>query len=555
MKKATKIMALVIAVVMLAGTLCGCGGSKQAREKGKYTYWSTVVSSAQQTISSYEDMQLYQELCKRTGVEVDFIHPTAGSTGSEAFQILLTSTDMPDMVEYSWKNYPGGADAAINNKVIISLNDYLEEYAPNYYSYVGENGEKNIANGGLYKAQAMTQEGNYYGFNNLNIGQYRGFSGIYIRKDLLDKWGVEVPVTIDDWTNVLATAKANGIKYPLTGTKSLFDISGTNLFNTAWEVGKTFHVEDGKIVFAPGKAAYKEYVKTMADWMKKGYVDPDYITNDTTALQAAITSTKSIVSNGFVGSGLGRMLPAMEGNAEYPDFSLVACTFPVMNEGDKAWFQEIQGEAIDPAIAITTSCGAKDEERYKEAIKFCDYLYSEEGMVLKSFGIEGKTFTKTEKKPEEIGPDGEKYKYTYTAAITDRAEQEKIGAHSVEAALFHYMRPANCPGLNQHPDYLEGFYPYQEQKDAFKIWNTHIDEARKHVLPPFTLTNEETTRKNEIQIKALDTLNAAISNIILGKADISTFDSAVAKAKKDGYDELTQINQTALDRYYKLLEK
>ncbi len=551
MKRTAKILAVLVALVMTASALCGCGAGKKERTAGKYTYWATVNAQVQQTQSSYEDMLMYQEMSKRTGIEVDFIHPTAGSTGSEAFQILLTSADLPDMIEYGWKSYPGGADAAIANKVIISLNDYLKDYAPDYYDYM--EGERGKANNGLYKIHAKTQGGNYYGFGKLAIGTYRGFQGFFVRKDLLDKWGLDVPVTIDDWTEVFATAKANGVRYPLTGTKTLFSIDGLELFNGAWQVGKDFHMEGDKVIFALDKPEYKEYVKTMADWMKKGYIDPDYITNDANAMLAAMTSTKSIASYGSVGNTIGKILPAMEGNEEYPDFNLVGCPHPVLSEGEVNWFQEIQSEAGDPSIAISTTCGAKDEQRYKEAIKWCNYLYSEEGKVLKIFGVEGKTFTKKEK--AEIGEDGEKYTYTYTDAIYDKAKQEAVGAHSVEAALYHYMRPANSPGLNQHSDYLDGFYPYQVQKDALKLWNANIDTAREHVLPPYTLTNEETARQNEIKAKAFDTLNAGVSNIILGKAGINTFDSVVDKAKKDGYDELTAIYQAALDRYNKLVNQ
>ncbi|MBQ2910973.1 MAG: hypothetical protein IJE55_01660 [Clostridia bacterium] len=138
--------------------------------------------------------------------------------------------------------------------------------------------------------------------------------------------------------------------------------------------------------------------------------------------------------------------------------------------------------------------------------------------------------------------------------IYDTDKQESVGAHSVEAALYHYMRPANSPGINQHNDYLDGFYPYEEQKDAIKVWNKYIDTAKQHVLPPYTLTNEEMARVNEINAKAYDKLNAVISNIILGKADISAYDAAVSTAKKDGYDEMRDIYQAALDRYNSLIK-
>ena len=536
MRKLAKILALTLALVLVVGAFAGCGGKETAKEKGKYTYWVSISGTAAQTLSSYEDMFMYQELERRTGVDVEFIHPAKGSTGSEAFQILLTSTDMPDMIEYDWTAYPGGLDKAIENKVIISINDYMKEYAPNYYSYM--EGDKAADNNYLYKVQSLTQKGNYYGFKNLNFGTRRGFSGFMIRKDMLDKWGLEVPVTIDDWDNVLKVAKENGIKKPITGTNSLFAITGSNRFNTAWEVGKTYHVEGDKIIFALDKPAYKEYVAHMADWFKKGYIDPDYITNEAEVVRANMTNGTSIVVDGFIGGMMGKLLPAMA--EKDPNYNVVACPYPVLNEGDRAWFQEIQGEAIEPTIAITYNCGIKDEDRYKEAISWCDYIYSDEGTILKCFGVKGKTYNEVKNEDGSIG---------YEYIITSPEEQAKVGAHSVDAVLYHYFRPANSPGFNQHDDYLKGFYPYEQQLEALEVWNKDIDEARKHVVPKLSYTDEEATRMAELNTKCREKLDAAISKIICNETSIDTFDAAVKTAKKDGYDELVKIIQTAYDRY------
>lgn len=536
MRNTMKFFALVLTLVLTFGVLTGCGGSKTVKEKGKYTYWVTMSGSSSQTLEKYDDMFMYQELEKRTGIDVDFIHPSKGSTGNEAFQILLTSSDMPDMVEYSWKSYPGGPDAAIDNKVIISLNEYMKEAAPNYYAYM--EGEKAADNGKLYKVQSITEKGNYYGFQNLNFGTYRGFSGLYIRKDLLDKWGLEVPVTIDDWTEVFKVAKENGIKKPLTGGSGLFAITGSELFNIAWDVAKDYYIMDGKIKFGPAEAKYKEYIAQMADWYKNGYIDPDFITNDSNVIQGNMTNGTSIATSGYVGSGMGVLLPAME--EKDPNYSLVACPHPVLKEGNVSLFQEVQPESNDPAIAITYQCGKDDAERYKEAMTWCDYLYSDEGIILKSFGVKGVTYN------EEVQADGSvKYKYI----ISSPEEQEKIGAHSVEAALYHYLRPANSPGFNQHSDYLEGFYPYEQQKEALKIWNTHVEEAKKHVMPTMSYTDEEATKTAEINTKIREKFNADIMDIIRNEISIDKYDSIVDKAMKDGFDELVSIHQAAYDRY------
>lgn len=536
-----KILSVLISVIILIGIFAGCSQSNKAVHTGStFTYWVTMTSAASQTLTSYNDMLMYQEISKATGTDVKFIHPSAGTTGTEAFQILLSSGDYPDMIEYSWKSYVGGPDQAIKDGVIISLNDYLKDYAPNYYDYL--EGEKGKDNGYLYKAQSMSDEGNYYGFKNMNIGTYRGFGGLYIRKDKLDEWGLDIPVTIDDWTLCLKTAKENGFKVPLTGTKALFSIAGANMFNTAWNVGKSWYVDNGKVKFGPFEKEYKEYTAKMAEWMKAGYVDQDYVTNVNTNVEGYMTNDTSIATYGFVGGGIGKLLPAME--EKNPNYNVVACPYPVLKEGDIPWFQEVQSEATDDCIAISVQCGMENEERYKEAVKWCDYIYSDEGTVLKCFGIEGDTFT-VEKDEEGVEH------YIYTDKIMDH---ENIGAHSVQAALYHFFRPANSPGLNQHPDYLNGFYPYQQQKDAIVVWNKYVDEAKKHIFPPVSYTGEEAAEKATIEASGRDNLDAAISNIILGKASMETYDDAIKQAKKAGYDKLLKIQQNAYNRYISMLK-
>lgn len=82
------------------------------------------------------------------------------------------------------------------------------------------------------------------------------------------------------------------------------------------------------------------------------------------------------------------------------------------------------------------------------------------------------------------------------------------------------------------PDYLKGFYPYEEQTEAIVLWNQNTDEAKKHVFPPVNYTGEEASRKATIESAASSNLNATISNIILGKVSIDEYDKAISVEKK-----------------------
>ena len=350
---------------------------------------------------------------------------------------------------------------------------------------------------------------------------------------MLKKWGMDIPETIDDWTAIFAKAKAEGIETPFTTDKAL--ISNTYMsinFHYAFNVGSSFYINDnGKVVYAPFEKGYKEFIAQIAEWVKLGYIDTGFVTNDYDTIVGKIVNGQAIASGGGIGGTIGKVLPA--GKSVNPDFDVVACPYPVAKKGDEVKYLPVTSEATAIANAITKDC-----TNIEKAIQWCDFVYSEEGFLLQTFGVEGDTYTVEEK-------DGEKH-YVYTEKITN---PEVSGVESVSQALYKYMLPANHPGLDQHPDYLDNYYQYQVQKDALKLVNENIDATKAHVLPELSFTEEESQKKVDIEMQAFDALEVAISNIALGRASIDTFDDAIKEAKANGYDELLDIYQTAYDRY------
>ena len=537
MKKAKRIIALICTVLMITACFAGCGSEKEtALTDGKsFSFWTVMDAVSTSTLSSYNEMMIYQEMEKRTGVHIDFIHPIEGSTGNEAFIAMLSGAEIPDMIEYSWDGYTGGPQQALDDEVIVSLNDYLKDHAPNYYEYM--EGDTGKANQYRWKLEATTDDGRYYGFNILNIGSTKSFAGLYIRGDKLRAWGMEIPETIDDWTAVLAKAKAEGFQKPFTSALGpiTFKSADNTSFNSAFGVGKGLYLEGDEVVFGPFQKGYKEYVAQLADWTKAGYLDTGFVTNDSAKIEGNMANDISIAAWGYIGSGIGKIMPAAQ--AKNPQFELVACPYPVATKGGKAEFQQVFAEATTLAIGITPSCG-----NIEKAVEWCDYIYSEEGSVLQIFGIEGDTYT-TEEREDGIH-------YVYTDKIKYPTE-----FNSVSEALYHYMLPCNHPGLNQHPDYLEGYYPYQQQVDAVKTWNECAEYAKAHRLPTLSYTEEESREQIDIIEVAEPELEVAICDIILGKKTIDTYDAAIKKAKENGYDRYIEIAQGAYNRYVSKLDK
>ena len=112
------------------GTEQTSGSNNEPAKAPELTYWVELNANVSQVVKEMGETEFAKELQKRTGIKVKYEHPPAGQA-TEAFNILVASGDYPDIIEYTWTNYPGGPVAAIDNGVIIELNEAFEKYSPN----------------------------------------------------------------------------------------------------------------------------------------------------------------------------------------------------------------------------------------------------------------------------------------------------------------------------------------------------------------------------------------------------------------------------------------
>ena len=103
-------------------------------------------------VQSYNEVAMYQQREKDTGIHIDFIHPAVGQE-NEQFNLVLASGSLPDIIEFDWSTYVGGPQQAINDGLLLHWMDYME-YAPNYQKAMTE-GE--LAD--IYRRGSTTDDG------------------------------------------------------------------------------------------------------------------------------------------------------------------------------------------------------------------------------------------------------------------------------------------------------------------------------------------------------------------------------------------------------------
>ncbi len=526
MKKRLRTIAALTAVMVCFGAcLPGCTGKQKSGDAEKddntFTYWAPMPNAAAAYIQSMNELDIYQELEKRSGIHIEFIHPPVGQD-AEQFNLMIASGDLPDMIEYYWNGvYTGGADKAVEDGVIIPLNDYLDDYAPNYKKALttGENAEG-------YRKGALTDNHNYYAFLSLNEGNNRVFNGYMFRGDWLEELNLPVPKTIDEWTTALRRFRdEKGASVPLTGSSEAF--TGNSMLSGAFGISTGLYLDNNKVKYGPGEPEYKQYVQLLRDWYSEKFIDNDYPTNNNDVIDSKILNGNAGVISGSVGATMGTYLKQMAGKDE--KFSLVAAPMPVLNNDSVNNFAQIQFDIQEPGLAITKSC-----RDVKKAIKWADYLYSEDGYNLMNFGIEGTTYNM----------DGQKHKYT------DLILNNPQG-HSVSEALSLHTRASYAsPGMNQAADYLDQYYQFESQKEAIKLWGSYSGEAKKITLPSLIPLSEESDEYASLKTNITTYVEEMTMKFIIGSESMDNFDKFTEKLKTTfQLDKYVSMVQKMYDRY------
>ncbi|MBR2884927.1 MAG: extracellular solute-binding protein [Clostridia bacterium] len=527
MKK--RILAGFVAAVLVCVCFAGCDNKKEevSTNEKSFTYWVELPSATATTVSNVGEIAMYKEMEKMTGIKVQFIHPPTGQS-AEKFNLMMASREFPDVIEYNWAKYQGGATKAVSDGVAYPLNDIMEEHAPNFAKIMNDHPE--------FRREATTLDGKFYGFPSVRNGKgSQVYGGLYLRKDWLDDLGLEVPETIDEWETVLRAFKEKkGAIAPLLLSKGNFITASNNPhFTNAYNVGEGYYVDDnGKVCYGPAMDVYKDYLERMHSWYEEGLLDKEFATINGSAAQARILEGESGAGWGFLGSVLGGYLNAWKARGD-DHIELVGAQYPVMNKGEEPNFLPATSLVSGPQAVITTK--AKNPEMIAG---WLDYFYEPAGYNLLSFGVEGETYNMVNGVP------------TYTELVTKDPD-----GLSVFEVLGKYCRPTGGPGYPGDDDpgmtdeRLAQDYPYQCQIDALRTWSKYAVNSLQHQLPNLEYNTENSEERANLHLDINSYAEEMIMRFIIGDESLDNFEKFQKQMKKMGLDRLLEIQQEAYDAY------
>ena len=492
-------------------------------------YWCELPDDTAASVTNFGDTPLYKYIEQQTGITLQFTHPTAGNE-QEQFNLMVASSSLPDIIEWDFVNmYPGGAEKAISDNVIIPLNDLITNYAPDLNKIISSDQEPNKT----VKKMMTTDNGQIFTTPLMMLDNIQPiWHGPQIRQDMLDSLGLSVPVTIDDWTNMLTQFKDKlNCPYPFSVLAApsinwLFTDSHGG-FAGAYGVCTDFYLDGSTIKYGPIQPGFKDYLTLMASWYQQGLLDPDFATQDRATLDAKVTSGQVGSYLGNASGSMGRYLDSLKG--KNTPIKLVGAQWPVLKQGDVFKF----GQKDTPMVQGPTTCISTACKHTKEAMELLDYGYSDEGNLVYNYGIEGQSYTMVNNAP------------TFTDLILNNPN----GLTTAQACSL-YEREANCgPFVCDLGSFQQVGLKYPEQQAAVQAWgNPGLGSA---YLPPISPTPDDSKVVSQVMTDVNTYVQEMFYKFIMGQEPLSNFDSYVTQVQGMGIDKVVQIYTAALDRYNK----
>ena len=462
----------------------------------------------------YNENAFFQELEKRTNVHIEFQTVPQGST--DAFNLMIASGEIPDLI-YGPGSYQDGLDAGIDDGIYLDLTPYLEKELSHYNKLRTQNEE--------IQRNSLTDSGRVAAAFQIYQTQQPPWMGLMMRKDWLDELGLQVPKTASEWETVLTAFKDKKGAYAPLAIGGILGSYGQGYSIASGIFTGNYLNVDGKVAFNDTTDNMKAFITLLADWYKKGLIDPDFMTKQNTffADTAMVTTGQTGV---FV--SMYTMADMYKAASEDKDFELVAVNPPIPDSGEEGKIGYVPAMIGGAGMAVSA-----ESENKEIAVKWLDYLFSEEGALLANYGIEGDTFN--------YDKDGK-------PVFTEKVTKNPDGLSMSQAMALYTCPPSMLPCSYDWTRELAGVS--QPSIDMMNVWN---QQNRDYNYPgQATMTSEENREYASLYNNIQTYSTERVTQFITGVHDINTeWDDFVNTIKDQGSDRCVELKQAALDRYLK----
>ena len=461
-------------------------------------------------LSELQDLDAIQELQARTGVTIEYTELDFW-TSMEKMNIAIASGDYPAII--SNLAYTGGDTAAMTDEVIVDLTDMLPEYSPNYQYLIDSNPDE---------AAIFRSDGRVLAYRS----PYDNFvqnQGMVVRKDWLEEQNLDVPTTYDEMFNILTTFRdaydgitplyfnsqcmINGLVVGYDVAAFGADASGSSL---------PYYAVDGEVHCTLLEDGYKEYLQEMNKWYNEGLFARDFASIQYDPMGGVLGE---MTANGTVGvwctSGEGI------NNITFP----VTCAPNLtLEKGGKDHLTSTSLLTDSDNTYVTACC-----DDVETAMRFLDYLYSEDGILFYNYGFEGIDYELDENN---------------VPRFTDAVVNNEYGVDVQN--MLRIRRPYTlCSSMMIL--YATAEYNTDLKNEAWDVWTSNMDG--EYFIPTnVSMDADETETAGYYGTDIVTYACETIPQFISGDIGFDQWDAFVARLHEMSIDECIAAEQSAYDR-------
>jgi putative aldouronate transport system substrate-binding protein len=453
-----------------------------------------------------EDLTI-AELQKRTNVYFNIISIDSGYW--DKYKVMLASNDLPDLI------FTTVADAKRYGMegLFLSLDELLEQHGKHILTAIEQEG---IAE------DMRALDGKIYFFPKISLQQPEPFM---VRQDWLDRYGLDNPDTLEDLYQMLKTFKekdpaGNGRTIPY-GSLMYNDpsICYLNAFYRAFTVDQDFILNEDRMVWGPAQPEMKQAMRYLNRLYAEGLLDPE-------APILAKKQWEERVSAGRVG-----MIVYSSVRADYftqildrtdPSAKMVGIKPPIGIDGQRH-VAPLPRFSTDFCMVIS-----KDSTHAELIVKFFDYVFSPEGRMVVSYGVEGNSYEIRKGKP----------------VFTEKMYREEAGWNMFVKAGIGGRRIACWPYDDAMVQQLKGTLSLE----ALQLTWPYVD-------PPTPILNFDQQELEIIEAEYQDLKDKTsefLLKFLIGELSVDTgWEAYIEELKRVGLDELEDAYNQAYARRYR----
>jgi putative aldouronate transport system substrate-binding protein len=510
---------LLISVVAVTLALAGCQpaapapGETAGQESPAVDKVALWTPCAADTVPDWNADPILQEVEKATNTDIEVTTFDWGAFPDQ-LNAAAASGGFPDIVGVIGPEQRSLLEGWAREGVLASFSGDVAAAAPNVLAQYD-------ANPAL---KEMTIDGESY-FQPVGWGDGvdPNMGLIHVRKDLLDKYGMEPPETFEEYFGYLEACQAQG-----DGSGVVFGGAGgvgpaINAFAGAYGAPMAGWAKtDNGYEFWATQPGVKNGIVLFRDMVGRGLVDPGVWEMDGDAARAAYVSGSacSLIFNG--GGHIGRIQNDMSlVDPNYQEWMLPA---PDAGGGSRGYTSELM-------FWGTSQLGGMENNNPVAAARVLNYLISEEGYKLTAVGIEGRDYQEENGEIELL-----------EQRLSDGfpAEASDTGAHPLATCVVSWV-----------PQEWQDWQLLYGKDESYKAWYDQMRQNQgQYQIPTYGLLTTSPLW-NDFQA----TSNELVNRAFLEMAQAASADEAAALFDKFVLDWQSAGGKAAQDEISAALEQ